>query len=251
MPDQIASGTVVITHGARGLGRSIARRFGRAGTQVVIADRDRQAGEVTVGDLRGEGISASYTMLDAAHPEKSQRFIDELVQEVGRISVWVNGLPPSLLGNTKSLEAEVWNDGLSALSTAFYCSCAIAAHMHRGGGGVIVNLTSVAGYLPSEGQVAEGVAAAGLIALTKGLGIEWAASGVRVVGIAVGAVPAESPAIAGKGPLQSEQRRTPMRRLGLAEEVAEATFFIASDEASYIVAETLRVDGGWSAYQMF
>src|SRR3981081_3708343 len=128
MPDQIASGTVVITHGARGLGRSIARRFGRAGPQVVIADIDRHAVEVTVGDLRGEGISASYTMLDAAHPEKSQRFIDELVQEVGRISVWVNGLPPSLLGNTKSLEAEVWNDGLSALSTAFYCSCAIAAH---------------------------------------------------------------------------------------------------------------------------
>jgi 3-oxoacyl-[acyl-carrier protein] reductase len=237
MTDSIAGATVVITHGARGFGPTIARRFGRAQGRVVIADPDRHAGAATAARLQEEGVIASYAMLDVAHPRASHTFVDELVRQVGPIKVWINGLPASLLGDTPA-PADVWSDSLSALSTAFYCSQAIGKHMQQAGGGVIVNLTAVAGYHPSEGQVAESVATAGLIAMTKALGVDWAARAVRVVGIAI-ATP------------NGEKRRTPMRRVGSAEEIAEATFFIASDEASYIVAETLRVDGGWSAYQMF
>jgi 3-oxoacyl-[acyl-carrier protein] reductase len=251
MSDPIGRETVVITHGAQGFGPTIARRFARARARVVIADKDPQAGALTVGRLQDEGLNTSYAKLEGANPERSQRLVDELVQEAGRITVWINGLPPSLVGNSHPPGADVWNESLSAVSTAFYCSRAIVAHMRQAGGGVIVNLTSVAGYFPSEGQVAMSVAAAGLIAMTQALGIELAATGVRVVGIAVGAVPVDSSAIAGESTLQGERRRTPMRRLGSPEEVAEATFFIASHEASYIVGETLRVDGGWSAYQMF
>jgi 3-oxoacyl-[acyl-carrier protein] reductase len=249
MPDAMTGQTVVITHGASGLGPTVARRFGRARARVVIADQDRQAGAVAVGRLQEEGFAASFTILDAAQPERSQRLVEELVQDVGRINVWINGLPSGLLATARPSVADAWNKGVSALATAFYCSQAIVDHMHRAGGGVVVNLTTVAGYFPSEGQVSESVAAAGLIAMTRALGIEWAARGVRVVGIAVGAVAAEGPAVAAAG--LADQLRTPMRRLGFAEEVAEAAFFVAGDEASYIVAETLRVDGGWSAYQMF
>jgi NAD(P)-dependent dehydrogenase (short-subunit alcohol dehydrogenase family) len=237
MPDSLASKTVVITHGAHGIGPTIARRFGRAQARVVIADQDHHAAAVTAGELQEEGFTASYALVDVAHPQTSYSFVDELVQQVGPIKVWINALPPSLLGGTRPTTG-VWEESLSILSTAFYCSEAIAKYMHQAGGGVIVNLTTVAGYHPGDGQVAESVVAAGLIAMTRALGIDWAAKAVRVVGIAVSTSPAE-------------QRRIPMHRNGSAEEVAEAAFFIASDEASYIVAETLPVDGGWSAYQMF
>lgn len=251
MLESMAGQTVVITHGAGGLGPPLARRFGRAQARIVIADADQQAGAVTVRRLQQEGLSAGYARLDLAHPERSHDLVDGLIQEVGPITVWINGLAPGRLGERRPSLAEAWTDSLSALSTAFYCAQAVAAHMQRAGGGVILNLTSVAGHFPSEGQVTESVAAAGLVAMTQALGIEWAARGVRVAGLAVGAVPVGG---AGTGPvdaLRAEARRTPLRRPGSAEEIAEAAFFIAGDAASYIVAETLPVDGGWSAYQMF
>src|SRR6185436_20967723 len=98
-----------------------------------------------------------------------------------------------------------------------------------------------------EGGVADSTARAGLVMLTQALGIEWAARGVRVVGIAPGAVRTnqDQPGIAPGTATTILERRTPLRRLGTAEEIAEAVFFLASNEASFVVGETMRVDGGW------
>jgi NAD(P)-dependent dehydrogenase (short-subunit alcohol dehydrogenase family) len=140
------------------------------------------------------------------------------------------------------------------LSGAFYCSQAAGRRMLDRGAGVIVNIASVNGYFPIEGRVAYSVAKAGLVMLTQALGIEWASRGVRVVGVAPGVVMTELVARAvatGAASVETYERRTPMRRLGDVEEVAEAVAFLTSDEATYITGETLRVDGGWSAYQLF
>jgi NAD(P)-dependent dehydrogenase (short-subunit alcohol dehydrogenase family) len=250
MPDP-AGGTVVITYGTSGLGSAIALRFARSQARVVIADQDAAAGARAVGRLHEQGFSAVYRPLHVGHPENSHGFVQKLVQEVGTIKLWINGLPPVLSSDNSASGDDAWKQSVSALSTAFHCSRAIAEHMRGAGGGVLVNLTSLAGYLPAEGHVSESVAAAGLVAMTQALGIEWASRGVRVVGIAVGAIASDGQVIGAPESPHAEQLRTPLRRLGSVEEVAEATFFIASDAASYIVAETLRVDGGWSAYQMF
>jgi NAD(P)-dependent dehydrogenase (short-subunit alcohol dehydrogenase family) len=119
---------------------------------------------------------------------------------------------------------------------------------------VIVNIASVTGMLHIEGRAAYSVAKAGVIALTEALGIEWASRGVRVVGVAPGVV--LTPMVhelfdQGAVDRATYEQRTPLRRLGTVEEIAEAVFYLASDEASYITAETMRVDGGWTAYQMF
>jgi NAD(P)-dependent dehydrogenase (short-subunit alcohol dehydrogenase family) len=90
--------------------------------------------------------------------------------------------------------------------------------------------------------------------LTEMLGVEWARRGVRVVGVAPGPVLTElvRQVIAdGKASAELYERRTPLHKLGAVEDIAEAVLFLASDEASYITAETLRVDGGWVAYQLF
>ena len=122
------------------------------------------------------------------------------------------------------------------------------------GWGIIVNMASVNGYLAVEGRVAYSTAKAGLIMLTQALGIEWANRGVRVVGLAAGVVlteMVEKGLAEGTALLEAYERRTPMRRLGTSQEIAEAVLYLASDEASYIVGEVLRVDGSWGAYQLF
>ena len=122
------------------------------------------------------------------------------------------------------------------------------------GKGVIINMASVTGLLHIEGRAAYSVSKAGVIALTEALGIEWANRGVRVVGIAPGVVAtpmAQAVFDAGVASQATYERRTPMHRLGSVDEIADAALFLASDEAAYITAETLRVDGGWTAYQLF
>jgi NAD(P)-dependent dehydrogenase (short-subunit alcohol dehydrogenase family) len=140
------------------------------------------------------------------------------------------------------------------LSGAFYCAQAAGRQMLAQGSGVIVNIASVQGYQYIEGRVANSVSKAGLIMLTEALGIEWAGRGVRVVGVARAGVltgQVRQEIAEGTASLEAYERRTPLHRLGTVEEIAEAVLFLASDEASYITAETLRVDGGWVAYQFF
>ena len=140
------------------------------------------------------------------------------------------------------------------LSGAFYYSQAVSGPMLACGTGVIVNIASVIGCKPIEGRVAYGTAKAGLMALTEALGVEWAGRGVRVVGVAPAVVMTDMvrKGIAeGSATVEAYERRTPMRRLGTPDEVAGAVLYLASDEASYITAETLPVDGGWIAYQLF
>ena len=90
--------------------------------------------------------------------------------------------------------------------------------------------------------------------MTEALGIEWAGRGVRVGGVAPGVVMTDMVRKGleeGTATVDTYERRTPMRRLGAPSEVAEAVLYLASDQASYITAETLLVDGGWTAYQLF
>ncbi len=246
---------VVITGAAQGLGLAMARRFGQAGAQVVLTDINATGGEKAALGLRQDGLQAQFAPLDVRLPEQSQALVQRLASQLGRIDVWVNNAGVSHIGPAESMPVELWEQSLAVmLSGVFYCSQAAGRQMLAQGGGVIVNVSSSSGIQYIEGRVAYSVPKAGLIMLTQALGIEWAKRGVRVVGIAPGAVMTEMMAEGlrqGIGKLEAYERRTPMRRLGTPEEIAEAVFWLASDEASFVVGETLRVDGGWTAYDMF
>ncbi|MEP7355624.1 MAG: SDR family NAD(P)-dependent oxidoreductase [Anaerolineales bacterium] len=244
------SRTVVVAGGARGLGLAIARRFTRAGALAVIADRDQEAGPRAVESLRLEGQQAAFEPLDVRDPHQSQTLVERVVAERGAIDVWVNNAGATHRGPAQTLPRSDWDDSLASMLTgAFYCAQAVGAHMLARGQGVIVNVASVDAYQAIEGRVAASTAAAGLVMLTKALGIEWAPRGVRVVGIAPG--PLQSDGRPDDIPAAVYEHRVPLRRLGSVEEAAEAVFFLASAEAAFVVGETMRVDGGWSAYHLF
>jgi NAD(P)-dependent dehydrogenase (short-subunit alcohol dehydrogenase family) len=245
---------VVVTGGGRGLGLGIARRFALAGARVVLAELDAAAGTQASEALRREYLAAEYAPLDVRDPEQSRALVERLVAAHGRLDVWVNNAGVFRAGPAETLAREDWEACQAMLSGAFFCAQAAARQMLAQGGGVIVNVASVMAYAPVEGRVAYSTAKAGLVALTEALGIEWAGRGVRVVGVAPGVVPTEPVQAAMAQGLASRaayERRTPLGRLGTVEEVAEAVFFLAGPEAAYVTAETLRVDGGWLAYQLF
>jgi NAD(P)-dependent dehydrogenase (short-subunit alcohol dehydrogenase family) len=246
---------VVITGAGRGLGYGMARRFGQEGAYVVIAELDPALGQRAVESLRAEGVSAAYEPLDVRDPAQSAALVEKLAGKYGHIDVWVNNAGIANKGPAESLPIQAWDDSIAVmLSGAFYCSQAAGRQMLTQGFGVIINVASTGGLQYIEGRVAYSVPKAGLIMLTQALGIEWARRGVRVVGIAPGVVMTEMVQKGideGVANMDAYQRRTPMRRLGTVEEVAEAVLFLASEQASYIVGEVMRVDGGWTAYQMF
>ena len=189
-------------------------------------------------------------------PEAVDAVIGQIEATQGSIDVWVNNAGIVRRGPAESLPVADWRDSLEVmLDGAFYCSQAVGRRMLERGSGVIVNNASVNGYQAIEGRVAYSVAKAGLIMLTQALGIEWASRGVRVVGIAPGVVRTDlvDQAISkGAASTETYERRNadapPRSRVT---EIAEAVLFLASDEASYITGETLPVDGGWTAYQLF
>lgn len=246
---------VVITGAGRGLGLGLARRFGQAGAQVILAELDAVLGQQATAELQSAGISAHFAPLDVRDPAQSRALVAAVVNAHGRLDVWVNNAGVSTIAPAETLAPAQWDDLLAVnLSGAFYCAQAAGQQMLAQGKGVIINLASVTGLLHIEGRTAYSVSKAGVVALTEALGIEWANRGVRVVGIAPGVVAtpmAQAVFDTGVASQATYERRTPMHRLGSVDEIAEAALFLASDEAAYITAETLRVDGGWTAYQLF
>jgi len=246
---------VVITGGGRGLGLGMARRFGQDGAHVVIAELDPDTGSQAAALLCSEGISAVFDPLDVRLPDQSIALVDKLVKAHGHIDVWVNNAGIAHKAPAESLSLVAWDESIAVmLSGVFYCSQAVGSQMLKQGSGVIINIASAGGIKYIEGRVAYSVPKAGVIMLTQALGIEWGKRGVRVVGIAPGVVMTEMVQKGieeGTANLDAYIRRTPLRRLGTIQEIAEAAFFLASDQASYIVGEVMRVDGGWVAYQLF
>ena len=246
---------IVVTGAGRGLGYGMARRFGQEGAHAVIAEIGPDLGRQAAESLRAEGLSATYEPLDVRDPAQSVALVEKLAQQYGHVDVWVNNAGIANKGPAESLSIQAWDDSIAVmLSGAFYCSQAAGRQMLAQGFGVIVNVASTGGLQYIEGRVAYSVPKAGLIMLTQALGIEWAKRGVRVVGVAPGVVLTEMVQKGideGTANMDAYHRRTPMRRLGTVDEIAEAVLFLASDQASYIVGEVMRVDGGWAAYQMF
>lgn len=252
-PD-FSGATIVVTGGGLGLGLGMVRRFAQVGAHTVITEMDAAVGARAAASLRGAGLAVSFEALDVRDPGQSRALVDRLVGERGRIDVWVNNAGVECNGPAETLATDGWEETVKViLSGAFYCSQAVGRQMLAQGRGVIVNVAAVNGYKAIEGRVASCSAKAGVIMLTQALGIEWAGRGVRVAGVAPSVLTdlVQSPVTEGWASEEVHMRRTPLGRLGTVEEVADAVLFLASDEAAYITAETLRVDGGWVAYQLF
>ncbi|MCZ4093150.1 SDR family oxidoreductase [Sinorhizobium psoraleae] len=239
--------TVVVMGGANGIGAAIARRFAANGDTVVIADGDGDAAAKLAGLLGNKHLARRVDR--TVEPEVVALF-KELRERFGHIDVFVNG--PGMndtLGPDLERASAVLKHILDVnLTGAFTCVREAAVSMRPGS--VIVNLGSSCGRLPLATSHAHGAYNAGIDMLTRCMAAEFGPLGIRTATVAPGHIRApggiQEETVTGMNPT-SLRLEIPLGRAGAPEEVAEAAYFLASSDASYINGSTLHVDGGWTS----
>jgi 3-oxoacyl-[acyl-carrier protein] reductase len=247
LKDRIA----LITGGAAGIGKATAEKFAAEGAKVVICDLNAEAGEGVVKQL---GPEASFYAVNVADRDEVQAWVDRVITQHGRIDILVNNagvLRDATLVKVKEGElirqmAESDFDLVISvnLKGVFNCSQAVAPYMIRQGSGVILNATSVVGLDGNFGQTDYVASKAGVIGMTKVWARELGRYNIRVNAVAPGFTATEMVASMPENILAGMRARTPLGRLGDPADIANAYCFLASDEASFITGDVLRVDGG-------
>ena len=242
---------VLVTGGAAGIGKATALRFAEEGAKVVICDVNEEAGQETLLSL---GPDAVFSKVNVADRKSVQTWIDTIVGTFKRIDVLVNNagvLRDGQLIKFKNSELvgqmseENFDLVISVnLKGVFNCTQAVAPVMAGQGGGVILNATSVVGLDGNFGQTNYVATKSGVIGMTKVWSRELGKFGIRVNAVAPGFTATEMVTAMPEKILDGMKSHTPLGRLGEPRDIANAYLFLASDEASFITGETLRVDGG-------
>ncbi len=241
----------LITGGAAGIGKATAQRFVEEGARVVICDVNQSVGEATVQEL---GPQASFYQVDVSDRTSVEKWIDDVATNTDRIDVLVNNagiLRDSLLVKMKDGELikqmpEADFDLVISINLkgVFNCTQAVVPAMIRQGGGVILNATSIVGIDGNIGQTNYIATKAGVIGMTKAWARELGRHNIRVNAVAPGFTVTEIISSMPENIIEGMKARTPLGRLGQPADIANAYLFLASDEASFISGEVLRVDGG-------
>ncbi|BDB12105.1 hypothetical protein TthTMY_18440 [Thermus thermophilus] len=239
---------VLVTGGARGIGRAIAQAFAREGALVALCDLRPEGKEVA------EAIGGVFFQVDLEDERERVRFVEEAAYALGRVDVLVNNAAIAAPGSALTVRLPEWRRVLEVNLTApMHLSALAAREMRKVGGGAIVNVASVQGLFAEQENAAYNASKGGLVNLTRSLALDLAPLRIRVNAVAPGAIATEAvlEAIA----LSPDPERTrkdwedlhALRRLGKPEEVAEAVLFLASEKASFITGAILPVDGGMTA----
>jgi NAD(P)-dependent dehydrogenase (short-subunit alcohol dehydrogenase family) len=241
----------VVTGGASGIGRAAAQALAAEGARVGIADVDEAGGERVAAGIRDAGGDAFFRRTDVRSLAEVEAVLAEAVDRHGRLDVLVNNAAISVAGSAGEMAEEDWARVIDVnLSGVWRGLRAAIPRMLAQGGGSIVNLSSVQAHVGFLGWSGYAASKGGIDALTRQAAVEYARAGIRVNAILPGTIMTEmNEAIMresadGDAVMAGWVAMHPMGRIGQPEEVAAAIVFLASDEASFITGELLRVDGG-------
>ena len=240
--------SAIITGAANGIGRATALRFAAEGARVTLNDLDQAALDDLVETIAIAGGAALGVAGDVSSAADVRSLVAEAVAAYGRVDILVANAGVIPEADLPSGTAELWDRTMAIDARGMFLSCKFAAaEMLKVGGGAIVCLSSVSGFVGQKGQVIYGPAKFAASGLTKHLAVELAAQGIRVNAVAPGTI--NTAAVARMDPegIAAGAARHPMGRIGEPAEVASAILFLASDEASFITGAILPVDGGFLA----
>jgi NAD(P)-dependent dehydrogenase (short-subunit alcohol dehydrogenase family) len=238
----------IVTGGGSGIGRSTAMRFAKEGAKVSVADVDALGGEETVSLIRESGADAIFVKTDVKDSNQVIKLINSTTTTFGGLHILVNnaGIGHSEVRSVDLAEEE-WDQVIDINLKGVFLGIKYAVpELTKSGGGSIINTSSLLGLKGKKYQAAYNASKAGVVLLTQNAALEYGKYNIRVNAIAPGVI--DTKIIDG---WKQDERRWPfiskanaLGRIGTPNEVANAIFFLASDEASFITGTTLSVDGG-------
>jgi 7-alpha-hydroxysteroid dehydrogenase len=236
----------IITGAGRGIGASIARTYAAAGANVAITARTKEQLDEVAADVRVLGAEALVIPCDVNENDLLENLVAQTVADLGHLDIVVNNaggtMPRPFLDTSAGFLERSFHFNVT---TAFVLSKAATPHLLASGSGAIVNISSAIGRLRDRGFVAYGTAKGALSHMTRLLAADLAPK-VRVNGIAVGSIATSALQIVLDNPeIEAEMvRRTPLKRLGVPEDIALCALYLASPAASFVTGKLFEIDGG-------
>lgn len=243
----------IVTGAGRGIGHCIAEQIAMDGATVIIGELVDERGQEAAAEMRAKGLKVEAICLDVTLPESCRGITAEVLSRYGRIDMLVNNAGLFQLYKSEEMPEESWRLQIDVmLNGVFFMTQAVARQaMIPQRSGSIVNIASIGGMGGWPMRSAYNAAKAGVIVLAEVLATEWAQYNIRVNCVSPGVTRTDmmdSLIRQGQVKLDRYENRTPLGRVADPCEIANVVKFLASDRASFITGENVRVDGGWVPY---
>jgi len=250
-PFDLSGRVALVTGASRGIGKSIALALARHGALVVIASRKAEACAPVAEEIRSQGGVAEAVACHIGEPEQISQVIAGLHARHGRLDILINNAATNpYYGPALDMDLAAYQKTVDVnLRGYFWAAVEAARRMRDGGGGTIVNVASVNGVRPMEGQVVYSMTKAAIINMTQGLAKELGRHGIRVNALLPGITETRfASALHGDPRTRGMvEKLLPLGRIAQPDEMAGAVLYLVSDAASYTTGSCVTVDGGWLA----
>jgi len=245
----------IVTGGATGLGKAMAKALAEAGSDIVISDINFEEAEKTIGEMKSLGVKAAAVKGDVTIPEDCERVVGFAVKQFGKIDVLVNNAGICKHEKAENMRYEDWLKVINVnLNSVFLMSQAAGQHMIRQRKGSIINISSMSGIIVNtpQGQCSYNASKGGVIMLTKSLAAEWVKHNIRVNTIAPTYMETELlqelMRTGDKEMIQKWKDLTPMGRFGKPEEMGGMVVYLASEASSLATGSVFVLDGGYTIW---
>ena len=233
----------IVTGGAKGIGLATVKKFVAEGSKVFIWDIDEESAKKAISELGADKVK--FLKVNTASLEAVKEAAAKVKEVYGSIDILVNNAGITRDSSMKKMTEEQWDQVISVnLTGVFNCAKAVFPYMAENGWGRILNAASVVALYGNFGQSNYVATKAGVIGMTKVWAREFGRKGITVNAVAPGFINTDMMSTVPENILDGLRGKTPLGRLGEAEDIANAYAFLASDEAAFITGTTLSVDGG-------
>jgi 3-oxoacyl-[acyl-carrier protein] reductase len=238
--------TAIITGAARGIGKAIALRFAAQGCNVAFTDLAyNEAAQATEKEIAAFGVKAKGYASNAADFADTQKVVDEIVKDFGRVDILVNNAGITKDGALKRMTEDQWDAVIAVnLKSVFNFTKAVQSTMWKQASGSIINMSSVVGVSGNKDQANYSASKAGMIGFTKSIAKEFGVRGIRSNAIAPGFIITEMTGVLPEDVKKAWEAQIPLKRGGKPEDVADVCVFLGSDLSSYVTGQVIHVCGG-------
>ncbi len=243
--ERLKDKVAVITGGARGIGKAAVRKFSSEGAVVIIWDVNDQAADKTISELSESGNRVEFNHVDITSFESVRAAAEAVYNKYQHLDILINNAGITKDSTLAKMTPEQWQQVINVnLTGVFNCTKSVIPYMIEKKYGKIVNTSSIVGLYGNFGQTNYVAAKSGIIGMTKVWARELGRKGINVNAVAPGFIATEMVETVPEKVIEMLKDKTPLGRLGDSADIADAYFFLCSDEAKFINGAVLSVDGG-------